>query len=192
MSSPATNPAPVPPPTTTTPPPSTTRPVTPPASPSKTPTHVQSGPASNNAGSTSPTAAPFYTGLTDSLLWSAICAVVLVVFIALITFQSDSPHWPLANLTVPTGILLLTVLAKLTDWALESLGGAGWEKLYWGPILHRGGNLLTHLVMTSGLSACWKVFWNPIQAGPRSPSRTVNFFRRWFQFKWPRFWAFWR
>ncbi|EEY23033.1 predicted protein [Verticillium alfalfae VaMs.102] len=137
-------------------------------------------------------ASPIHAALTDGLLWSVLWAMLLFMFVSLLTWQAKSLDWPLANLSISTGIFLLTILAKLTDWALDSLGNLGWEKLYWGPILHRNATLLTHLVMTSGLAGWWVVLRNPPENGSPSPSRLVNLLRRGLSARWPRFWAFWR
>lgn len=137
-------------------------------------------------------ASPIHAALTDGLLWSALWATLLFMFVSLLTWQAKSLDWPLANLSISTGIFLLTILAKLTDWALDSLGNLGWEKLYWGPILHRNVTLLTHLVMNSGLAGWWVVLRNPPKNGSPSPSRIVNLLRRGLSARWPQFWAFWR
>ncbi|CRK35336.1 hypothetical protein BN1723_004111 [Verticillium longisporum] len=137
-------------------------------------------------------ASPIHAALTDGLLWSALWAMLLFMFVSLLTWQAKSLDWPLANLSISSGIFLLTILAKLTDWALDSLGNLGWEKLYWGPILHRNATLLTHLVMNSGLAGWWVVLRNPPKNGSPSPSRIVNLLRRGLSARWPQFWAFWR
>lgn len=130
--------------------------------------------------------------LTDSVLWTAICALGLFIFITLVTWKSGSLDWPLANLSITSGILLLAFVSKFTDWALEMLSGVGWEKLYWGFLLQHSNNLLTFLVVNSGLSAWWKVLVYAPKQSSQSSSRLVTLLKRPLLARWPQFWAFWR
>ncbi|KAI9147146.1 hypothetical protein HJFPF1_13178 [Paramyrothecium foliicola] len=168
----------------------------PPIANSPSPVPGQGASASANstppAGHASLKVVPAHAALTDDLFWFAISAMALVIFTALITWRSEFLDWPLANLSAPRSILLLTVLAKFTDWALVSLGEVGWEKLCWGPFLQRGGNLLNHLILTSGLGGSWSVLRNSPQQASPSQSRIINFLTRYFVLRGPRFWAFWR
>jgi hypothetical protein len=129
--------------------------------------------------------------LTPSLKFITVCLVTitLFIFVALITWNRHLPNWPLASVSIPTGILLLTVVSKLTDWALAGATDEAWEKLQWGPLLHRSGNLLTFMLMGSGLGAWWKVLWSsPSKSAsswitiPRLPELSPG----------PRFWSFLR
>ncbi|KAG9256522.1 uncharacterized protein F5Z01DRAFT_617828 [Emericellopsis atlantica] len=131
--------------------------------------------------------------LTYSVLSTAICALGLFIFITLVTWKSASLDWPLANLSITSGILLLSFVSKFIDWALEMLSDVGWEKLYWGWLLQRsGGNLLTFLVVNSGLNAWLKALVYAPKQSSRSSLRLVTLSKRQLLARWPQFWAFWR
>ncbi len=98
--------------------------------------------------------------------------VSFLAFVAAVTWQADDLSWPLARLSQTNGIVFLNILAKFSDFALEGLMDTLWEKLTWGPLLHRnsggGGNLLIMLVMQSGGFWTWvKVFFHRRQKEPQ-------------------------
>jgi hypothetical protein len=72
-----------------------------------------------------------------SLLWP-IAATILVVGVASISLSGDSPNWPLARITPPMGVFLLSVFSKLTDFFFEWASDTVWEKMQWGPLMKGG------------------------------------------------------
>ncbi|KAK0701200.1 hypothetical protein B0T21DRAFT_455922 [Apiosordaria backusii] len=122
--------------------------------------------------------------------------LLLFIFATLVSWQAHNLDWPLARIPIPSGILLLTVVAKFTDWALASVTNDAWERLQWGPLLQRRGNLLTFLVMSSGFGAWWRVlFSSEVQPGEETRwgrmRRLVT--KQGWKRRWrtgPRFWSF--
>ncbi|KAK4201333.1 hypothetical protein QBC40DRAFT_305991 [Triangularia verruculosa] len=121
--------------------------------------------------------------------------LLLFIFVTLISWQAHNLDWPLARIPIPSGILLLTVVAKFTDWALAGVTDDAWERLQWGPLLRGKGNLLTFLVMSSGFGAwCTVLFASRVQPGEET---TLTRIRRLAKQKWKwkitfsaRFWSF--
>ncbi len=66
-------------------------------------------------------------------------AALLLVLITLIAWQSDALAWPLARISTSSGILLVSILTKLTDWALLGVTDQAWLRLQWGRFWRRVG-----------------------------------------------------
>ncbi|KAK4172290.1 hypothetical protein QBC36DRAFT_363107 [Triangularia setosa] len=122
--------------------------------------------------------------------------LLLFTFVTLVSWQAHNLDWPLARIPIPSGILLLTIVAKFTDWALAGVTDDAWERLRWGPVVQQGReNLLTFLVMGSGFGVWWKVlFSSAVQPGEETRWGRV---RRLLTQKWrwrmrfgARFWSF--
>ncbi len=121
-------------------------------------------------------------------------AVLLFVLITLTAWKSDALAWPLASISTSSGILLLSILAKLTDWALLGVTDEAWLRLQWGPLLERGGDLLTFLVMDSGMQGWWKVLVASSVPGSKFADRVKRLakIQRVDIVPGPRFWSFLR
>ncbi|KAK4654168.1 hypothetical protein QC762_401640 [Podospora pseudocomata] len=208
---------PVPPPTTPPQPPLTNSatPQTPVTSPISTiPNQQPSNPSSTTFTPSSPNLStrltklltrlstlptpPVITHLHKHLKVPTILLITLLlfIFVTLISWQAHNLDWPLARIPIPSGILLLTIVAKFTDWALAGVTDDAWERLQWGPLLQRGrGNMLTFLVMGSGFGSWWRVlFSSGVQPGEETKLMRL---RRLVRTKWKwrprfsaRFWSF--
>jgi hypothetical protein len=123
-----------------------------------------------------------------SLPWP-IAATILLIVVASITLRANSLNWPLARITPSTGIFLLTVFSKLTDFFFEWAADTVWEKMQWGPFMKGGEKLLTFLTLSAGLKGWMAIlFLRHRPSATDSPSRMkniVDFFRR----SSPRMWS---
>ena len=124
-----------------------------------------------------------------SFLPGPISATVLVIVVAAITFHANSLSWPLARITVPMGIFLLTVFSKLLDFFLAWAADTVWEKVKWGPLMEDGERLLTFLALSASPTGWMKIlFLRHGASAADSPSRVnniVGFFHRHS----PRMWS---
>ncbi|KAK0666053.1 hypothetical protein QBC41DRAFT_358421 [Cercophora samala] len=182
--------------------------------PANLPSSGSSGPSNNPSSPNLPTrlskllsrlstlpTPPIITRLQKHLNVPTILLITLLlfIFVTLISWQAHNLDWPLARIPTPSGILLLTIVAKFTDWALAGVTDDAWERLQWGPLLQRDrGNLLTFLVMGGGLGSWWRVlFSSGVQPGEETRLGRVRRLLAQPRWRWKprfgaRFWSFLR
>jgi hypothetical protein len=64
---------------------------------------------------------------------------------------------PLVRLSPQIGTFLLSLLSKLTDYGFQAVASSVREKVQWGVLIKKGGNLLGILTMGASFDGWWKV-----------------------------------
>jgi hypothetical protein len=81
---------------------------------------------------------------------------LLTCYLTLSSITSNTTS-PLLRLSPQLGTFLLSVLSKLTDYGFQAVASSVREKVQWGVLIQKGGNMLGFLTMGASVSGWRKV-----------------------------------